>query len=438
MIWLATLFVFVSSYNEFAFYSLFPFITEKFEGSKEVNIMYFLLLLIAIHNIGRICGFAIWKYCVVSVRKETLMNVCFGLSSLVYTFYGFSKTMGWLVASRFLIGLMCPNYEIMKKYFKEQNRSIDENVYTVVINIVEKVGAITGLLVGSYLYTYKFPNTENYPLLTLSIVSSMMLFFIFIVHFLFASNRIRINCTCNLNPESDDRIRLYSDGSDDEIQITRNETENMGVQNVPHENNTWAFMTTIVYFSSLYNTYRYLMIIYLFWNKYGIISIGNIIAVTEGFGFVFKIILPKVCTCLTDNEKMVFQTAYFILVGVISFFPFIMQVTPFFSNLQIGIIILVNGIIEILYGLVTVLNNGILKKYRLQNVRWSIYSWVTILSNVVSIVFITIITILIVYTKDTEYSFVPFYCISALLVCLMVIFQCLADQITHKIRHHGA
>lgn len=432
MIWLAILFVFVSSYNEFAFFSLFPFITDQFEKDPEVSIMYFLLLLNAIHNIGRIFGFAIYRYFVAKISKESLMNGCFALSCLVYIFYGFSNSILWLAISRFLIGMTCPNYEIMKKYFKEMTRTSEENTYSILMTLVEKAGSIGGLLISSYLYFYKIPGTEQYPLLTLSIVSAIMLFCIFLVHCLCANNRIRINCLCKCNDEHG-IVRFYSDDSDDDIHVRRERDHDPAARNLYREQaDTKPFIMNVVYFSSLYNTYRYLVVIYLYWNRYDVTDIGNIMAITEAGGLIFGFIVSKIAPSLTNLEKYVYPTIFLILAGIISFFPFIMQITPQSSNLQMGIIILTNGFIEILYGLILTLNNTILKKYRLNTTRWSVYSWATILTNVISILFITLITILMSHTKDNEYKYTPFYSISSMFGLFIIIFVCCKKQITQS------
>ena len=186
---------------------------------------------------------------------------------------------------------------------------------------------------------------------------------------------------------------------------------------------------SIVYFSSLYNAYRYLVVIYLYWNKYDIVNIGNIMAITEAGGLVFNFVTTKIVPYTENHEKHVFIFVYFVLGGIISFFPFIMDLTENSSTMQMGIIVLINGIIEISYGIIVTLNNAIFKKYTLNSTRWSVYSWATILTNIISIVFITCITILMRYTKDNEYEYTPFYAISGLFGILIILYNCFGDSI---------
>jgi hypothetical protein len=387
-----------------------------------------MLFLNAIHNIGRIVGFTLWKYCIVKVSKENLMNFCFAFSSLIYIFYGFSNGITWLAISRFLIGMLSPNYEIMKKYFKEQNRTLDTNVYMITVTIFEKLGSIMGLLMSSYLYIYQFPNTEQFPLLTLGIVSSIMIFIVFLIHFLFIGNRVSITCTVNCCVNDNNMVNYYGEDSDDNIpaieenEIRRNENEIF---------NSHKFISTIVYFSSLYNMYKYLMIIYLFWNQYTISDISKILTIIECIGFVFNFLITKIYAYLINQEKFIIIGTCVVLAGLISFFPFITELTPDQTVYQQGIIVLVAGIIEVLYNLILVLNNGILKKYRLRSTRWTIYSWTTILNNITSILAVTVITIIMIYTKGTQYNLVPFYSISSLFSPLILYVFCYGEEITH-------
>jgi hypothetical protein len=432
MIWLAILFVFVSAYNEFSFYSLFPFITENFEGNngwKDGSIVYLFLILNVIHNIGRIVGFSIWKYSEIKLKTKHLVTICFGLSSIVYIFYGLSTNIYMLAVARFLIGMIYSNDEIMKKYLKESCKTTEVNMYTIIMAIVGKIGSIIGLLLGSYLYTYRFPNTDKFPLLTIGIVSSIISFLIFVINCIHAKKLININCklSCCNRADQNQMVTYYSDDSEDEIRVRNHDRNNREPLDEPIETpNVYEFIISVVSFSSVHNMYRFIMVVYLFFNKYDIKNIGNIMAITEASGLIFGALLGYISDHVS-NEHMYYFT-HFVLIGIVSFFPFIMQITDYLSTLQIGVIILINCIAEISFCIILTFNNSVLKKHRSNNTKWAIYSMSTIFTNVISILFVSGITPLIKYTNENEYKkyvidkHTPFYVTSLLFGFSLVYF----------------
>lgn len=441
MIWLAILFVFVSAYNEFSFYSLFPFITENFEGNngwKDGSILYLFLILSVISNIGRIVGFAIWRYTEIKLKTKDLVTLCFGLSSLVYIYYGFAINIYMLASARFLIRMIYSNDEIMKKYLKESCKTSEVHMYTIIMGIVEKIGSIIGLLLGSYLYTYRFPNTEKFPLLTIGIVSALITFVIFVANCIHSKKIINISCelSCCGTADQNHMVAHYSDDSDDEIRIRNDNNDNREPTNMNEHReipNIYEFITSIVSFSSVHNMYRFIMVVYLFLNKYNIENIGNIMAITEVSGLIFSALLAYLSDYVSNG--CVYTFTHFVLICAVSFFPFIMQITNFLSTLQIGIIILINCTVEISFRIILTFNNAVLKKYRSNNTKWAIYSMSTIFTNIISILIVSGITPLIKYTNENEYrqyvidKHTPFYVTSILFGFSFVYFSCNSRKI---------
>jgi len=439
MIGLAILFIFVSAYNEYSFYSLFPFITERFgqtEQEKNDNITFLFLLLSAIHGIGRIIGFAVWKYFDIKVKAKHLITICFGLSSLTYILYGFSVNIYMLAISRLIIGMIYSNDEILKKYLREACKTSKVNMYTIIMGVVEKVGSISGLLLGSHLYDYGF---DKFPLLTLGIVSAAIMLILFVVNCIHAKRIISINCDftcCNLVGQ-DGSFTFYSDSDDDEIG-TRTGQDRENIHNDVHRqqiddhlnDSTGAheFIASIVSFSSLYNMYRYIVILYLFFNQYDVTTIGNILAVVEAAGLVFDTVLAKISPYV--ENVCAYSLIHMILMGVIVFFPFITDVTAQLSNTQIAVIVAICCVVEISFRMVLAFNNAVLKTFRLNETKWKIYSMSTVFTNILSILFITAMTPLIKYTNANELKkyvidrHTPFYVTAILYLFSLVFLLC--------------
>ena len=84
MLFIIVSYIFISSFNENAFNSLFPFLTEQFLPKEYNNTLYYYLILLALYNIGKICGFKLWKCINIKIKTIDLISCCFLLSTILW------------------------------------------------------------------------------------------------------------------------------------------------------------------------------------------------------------------------------------------------------------------------------------------------------------------------------------------------------------------
>lgn len=417
------LFIFISAYNEYLIYSLFPFLTERYFNSDNDKILYYFLLLTSVYGMGRIIGYVLWKYLDIKIKIKKLVRTCLFLSIVIYLIWGFSVNIYMLVITRFVMGVVCSNFEIIKKFIKQMSND-NSNTYEIKSNIFMKVGDVCGLFLGSYLYIYKIPGTENFPLLTNGIISSIIITILLLYDFLVSNNYLILNCFCNckcndnndfINPlsytSSDSRESDSSDNdSDNEIStgVENNNENNNGNNNINiARDSIYKFIFLIVYFSGVYNSYKYLVILYLYYYSYGVLNITNILAIIECFGYFVGFILQYFNNFINSYDQFLYVVMIILKIILFAFFPYIIKITDYNSLRQIVLIIFICCVNEFAYNIILIINNNILKKYPTRNMKWKIYYSSIFLTQIATLLIVTALSFLMIYTGsfnnlDTE------------------------------------
>lgn len=460
MIYSPFFFVFISSYNEYTFYSLYPFITNDYLGETNEKKLYFYLLLCSFFGIGKIIGFMIWKYFDLRIKNKNLISICFLLSSIVYILWSFSVNIYMLAVTRFVMGMICSNFEIMKKFIKETCGNINSNKYEIIMAIVSKMGGICGLFLGSYLYFYRIPGMRDYPLFTNGIISSIIMILLFINNYIFVNRKIVLNCNClckcidNNDLIVSNRIDDSDESSDDsDIEIENNNSVIIG-SNINDEifnKRANMFISSIVIFSGIYNSYKYLIVLYLYYYKYDVINISNIWTSIEGFSFVCQMLCSYLVSLGENIEYIIYMIMIFVMAIIGTSITLIIKFTDYFSVEQIGLIVGICCINEFAYNIIFIINNKNLKNYPSNKLKWKIFSFATVITQIFSIVLISCMTVLMDYVGNfdkinnntnssiiisAEYVFdeyTPFYLVTLLYLFFLVYFKCNRDIILHSL-----